>query len=150
MKIGTRTICPAAAVKRRGIVAVAVIVCLLALTMICGALLRIGLTERRLIEDEERRLQAEWLVESGLERAVARLSASGEYVGETWELSASELNGPAPGVVRIVVATPAAQPARRRVRVEADYPARSQHSVRQSKDQMVELDPGNKTEGERP
>src|SRR4051794_6380407 len=104
---------PRTAAPRRGVVSVAVIVCLLAITMIAGALLRIGLAERRLIRDEERRLQAEWLVESGLERAAERISASGDYAGETWNVAADELNGPAPGVVRIVVETPAGQPRRR-------------------------------------
>jgi hypothetical protein len=131
---------PRSAAKRRGLVSVAVIVCLLIITMICGALLRIGLAERRLIQDEERRLQAEWLVESGLERAAERLATSGNYEGETWKIPASELNGPAPGVVRIVVETPASQPRRRRVRVEADYPANSDSRARQSKEVIWDLD----------
>src|SRR5690349_24829298 len=112
--------------RRRGIVSVAIIVCLVVLTMICGALLKAGLVERRLIADQERRLQAEWLAESGLQRALARLATSADYAGETWEIAAQELGGTAPAVVRITVERPAAQPVRRRVRVEADYPSKSE------------------------
>jgi hypothetical protein len=71
---------------------------------------------------------------------VGRLSTSGGYAGETWNIPANELNGPAPGVVRIVVETPARQPRRRRVRVEADYPANSDTRARQSKEVSWDLD----------
>lgn len=38
----------------------------------------------------ERALQADFLVESGLERAVAKLAQSADYQGETWQLSAQD------------------------------------------------------------
>ncbi len=51
--------------ESRGSITVFVLVCLVAITAICGVLLRIGLAERQRIRAEERRLQADWLVESG-------------------------------------------------------------------------------------
>ena len=52
--------------------------------MICGGLLRLVGSQRVLIRSEERTLQAEWLAESGVERAVARLAGDTSYRGETW------------------------------------------------------------------
>lgn len=112
--------------ESRGSITVFVLVCLVAITAICGVLLRIGLAERQRIRAEERRLQADWLVESGLERAVARIAASkGEYQGEVWEIPAAELGGRDSGRVTITVERPDATSNRRQlqVRVQADYPS---------------------------
>lgn len=127
---------------RRGSITVFVLVCLVAITMICGVLLRIGLAERQRIHAEERRLQAEWLVESGLERAAVRIVESkGEYQGETWNVSAAELGGRDSGRVTIAVAGPKGESARRQVRVEADYPQDATARVRLSKTLTVVIKP---------
>jgi Tfp pilus assembly protein PilX len=94
-------------------VTVAVLVCLVVAAMIGGALLRTGLVQRRRIQMEERRLQALWLAESGLERAAARLADAHDYRGETWEVPAADLGGPWPGTVTIAVETTDAPPSRR-------------------------------------
>ncbi len=54
---------------RRGLTVVAVIVCLIVITITSGAILKVGLAHRDFARSRERRLQAEWLLESGLERA---------------------------------------------------------------------------------
>ncbi|AGA30456.1 hypothetical protein [Singulisphaera acidiphila] len=120
---------------RRGSITVFVLVCLVAITMVCGVLLRIGLAERQRIRAEARRLQAEWLVESGLERAVVQINESkGEYQGEVWEITAAELGGLDSGRVTIAVETPKDEAGgRRRVRVQADYPHDATARVRLSK-----------------
>lgn len=111
------------ATLRRGSVSVVVLVCLVLVTAIAGALLRVGLAERARLAGEERRLQAGWLAESALERAAARLAASrGEYRGETWDLSSDELGGPVPGRVSIAIEPVDKDSRRRRIRVQADYP----------------------------
>ena len=89
---------------RDGSVVVVVLVCLMALAMIGAASLRVALDERRVIRADEGRLQAEWLMRSGLERAVFRLAEEDTYEGETWEIPADAASGRAPAVVRIVVA----------------------------------------------
>src|SRR4051812_24270557 len=100
-------------IARRGAVTVFVLICLIVITIISGVLLRIGLFERRRIRAEERRLQAEWLVESGLERGARRLAGSrGEYRGETWDIPASELGGQDPARVTITVEPVASEPSR--------------------------------------
>lgn len=109
--------------------------------MICGVLLRIGLAERQRLRSEERRLQAEWLVESGLERAAARIEHSqGAYQGETWDLSPAELGGRDSGRVTIAVLTAEDAPGQRRVRVQADYPRNETTRVRLRKEWTVAIE----------
>jgi hypothetical protein len=133
---------------RRGAVVVVVIVCLVVITLLCGALLRTGLARRAQVRSEERRLQADWLAESGLERAAARLASDAGYAGETWELSPKDLDGVAPGVVRIVVEPLEGRPRGRRVRVQADYPRDPPLRARRSRHWVVEL--GTVTGGDAP
>ena len=132
---------------RRGSITVFVLVCLVAITTVCGVLLRIGLAERQRIRAEERRLQAEWLVESGLERAAARIAESkGEYQGETWDVSAADLGGRDSGRVTIAVEAPKGESGRRQVRVQADYPHDATARVRLSKALTVVIKPASASE----
>ena len=54
--------------RPRGLTVVAVLVCLIVIALVSSAVLRVGLAQRDFARSRERRLQAEWLVESGLER----------------------------------------------------------------------------------
>ncbi len=108
--------------RRRGAITVLVLVCLVIIAAMSAQLLRITLAERARQQREERTLQAEWLVESGLERAANRLSSDLGYSGETWEISSTDLGGRHSGHVTIQVQTPASQPKQRRVEVRAAYP----------------------------
>ncbi len=118
--------------RRRGSIAIAVMVCLVVIILITGVLLRAGRAGREVIRGEERRLQAEWLAESGLSRASARLAEARDYTGETWEVPAEAIGGAEPAVVTIAVETPDGQPGRRRVRVRADYPRGDLRAGRQA------------------
>jgi Tfp pilus assembly protein PilV len=134
---------------RRGLTAVAVLVCLLIVTMISGALLKIGVAHRDFVRSQERRLQAEWLAQSGIDRALARLAAQPDYTGETWKLGPRDLDrsepdsatsGPA-AVVHITVERPenAGAAPQRLIRVQADYPPDAPHRARHSTQILVEL-----------
>ena len=72
----------------RGVALLTAIVCLAVVALICGSLVRVAHTQRQQTRTEERRLQAEWLAEAGLERAAAKLADSQEYAGETWQIAA--------------------------------------------------------------
>jgi hypothetical protein len=122
--------------------------CLIVTTILAGVLLRRVGTERARVRATENRQQAVWLAESGLERAVVQLAASGDYKGETWKLPAEELGGPSAGEVQIHVERVPEQPRARRIRAEADYPAGSVLRVRQTRELIFEVDP--ETSGERP
>jgi hypothetical protein len=102
---------------RRGFLAVLVLVCIVVMAAIGAGLLRIGLAERARLRDEERRLQAEWLVESGVERGLAALASRPDYRGETWEVPADALGGPSPARVTIAVES---REGRQFLRVRAD------------------------------
>ena len=93
--------------------------------------------------DEERRLQAEWLAESGVARAAARVAAErDDYRGETWEITAAALGASDPGRVAIVVAPVKGDDRHRRVDVRADYPVESSRRARVSRSVLVEVGPG--------
>jgi type II secretory pathway component PulK len=119
------------------------LVCIVLVALLCSVLLKQAHIQRGLVRTEQRRSQAEWLAESGLARAVARLAADRNYKGETWEIPAQALGGDWDGVVRINVETVENQPARRRVSVEADYPSVEEPRARQRKHLIVNLGPEN-------
>ncbi|HEV3121824.1 MAG TPA: hypothetical protein VGY53_07975 [Isosphaeraceae bacterium] len=126
--------------KRHGAVLLVVLVCLIVLAMMGSVLLRRGRAQRGQVEAQERRGQAEWLAEAGLERASARLAESPDYNGETWDLSPQEFSGRWPAQVVIEVKKVDGNPGRRLVRVRADYPLQDSLRARQSKQAIVELD----------
>jgi type II secretory pathway component PulK len=107
---------------RRGMLAIAVLLCLIVLTLIAGGLLRAGAAHRDEIRVQERRLQAEWLAEAGLQRALARLASDPGYPGETWNIDARELDSADAATVTIAVERPAGAAKRRTIRARADFP----------------------------
>jgi hypothetical protein len=141
--------------RRRGITVVTVLVILVIVGFAGSALLKVGLAERELARAAERRLQAEWLLESGVARGLARLDADHDYAGETWSLRAEDLWLPEAGssrggtgttaepaaVVTIVVERMPGEASRRQIRVQADYPRGAERRVRQSKQFLIDLEP---------
>lgn len=126
---------------RRAVVTVAVLVCLLLITLIAASLLRMVHSQRALIRVEERGVQAEWLAESGLERASMRLEEDSGYHGETWSIPAESIGGSDTGVVTILVEPGRESSRRRLVTVHADYPIEPVQRVRRSKQSVVDLAP---------
>ncbi len=123
---------------RRGVALVLAVTCLFVLTIVLGSLIRMGVSERRQARAEERLLRAVWLAESGLERAWARLSEMPDYRGETWEILAESLGGDQPAVVTIVAEPVPNAPARRLVRVQANYPSSGSSRARHTR--TIEFD----------
>jgi hypothetical protein len=126
---------------------VAVLVCLVIVTLISGALLRLGIAHRDQVRAQERRIQAEWLAQAGLDRARARLAASANYPGENWQLTAADLGlapagsdrGPAAALVVIKVEQPVSSPDQRLIKVQADFPPDPPRRARHSAQLLVEL-----------
>jgi hypothetical protein len=125
------------------VLTIAALVCLMVVLLIAAGVLRMVRSERGLLQNEEHRLQADWLVESGLERALARLGDDPRYGGETWRLSTDEMAGAAPGVVTISVAPGSGADTdatnQRLVTVQADYPGDSDLRVRAHRQVLVDL-----------
>jgi hypothetical protein len=118
--------------------AVAVLVCLVVITMIAGVLLKAGRAQRERVRAQERRLQAEWLAEAGIQRALARLAADSGYRGESWEIAARDLESPDAALIAIAVEPASEDPSRLRVRARADYPRDPPSRVRHTKQIVVE------------
>jgi hypothetical protein len=112
--------------------------------MICAGLLKVALARRAEVALEERRLQTQWLAESGLERASSRLAASGDYSGETWEIPAEELGGRGPAKILIEIQPMADRADHRKVRVQADYPSESSLRTRQTREIIVKITPSSR------
>lgn len=115
----------------------AVLVCVVLVTMITLSLIKITMAQRSQAQRELWRLQASWLVESGIERAAAKIANDGGYAGETWSVAAGEFGDDRGGEVRIIVAPVEGQPAARLVRVEAVFPSQTEQRAKSSKQIIV-------------
>ncbi len=124
---------------RRGTTIVMAVVCLSVVALLSVGLLKLAVEFRQMQTANVTRLQADWLAESALDRALARLAREPSYAGESWSLSAAELAiaGCSPdqamAVVEIVVEPVAGQPEHRRVRAQATYPLGDPHAVKTSR-----------------
>lgn len=124
---------------RHGAILLVAIVLTIITAGLTVSLLQLVPTRMKAVRTELRQLQAEWLVESGLERAAWRLRADPQYTGETWNPSPEELGLADPATVRIQVDKAPGHSNQRLVRVRADYPSHPYHRVRRSKQIIVEL-----------
>ena len=110
-----------ARLERRGVMMIAAIVALTIASALLLTLVRGLSAARRAYELEQSRTQAQWLVESGLQRAAAKLQADSAYAGETWSIPADQLSGDA-ATVTIQVESDQSPPGRRQVQVLVEYP----------------------------
>jgi Tfp pilus assembly protein PilV len=123
----------------RGMVLMVFLVCLaVAAALMIGAA-RMAMTSHQATQTASWNVQAQWLAESGGERAAAKLAADAAYAGETWALPAAELGGQDGGVVRIQVKPIAGEEKRREVKIEADFPDDPLHYARQEKAIVLDL-----------
>lgn len=125
--------------RRRGVMLVAVLVCLLVVSVLALQLTRTVIMQRRQIQVHQHRLQSLWLAESAVGRAAARLREEPEYRGETWRIAAKELTGDRDAVAEIKVEAIESEPAQRRIIVEAFYPDNKKNRVLTRKTVFIEL-----------
>jgi hypothetical protein len=128
-------------VRRSGAILAMTLVCLLVVGALGAMLVQSALREAQQSRQREQQLQTLWLVESGLDRGLARLAASSDYTGETWQIAADALGGRDAATVGIVVETIEENTAARRITVEAIYPDDPQHRIVQRRTIQVELLP---------
>jgi type II secretory pathway component PulK len=126
--------------RRTGVVLIVILVCLAVAAAISLTVLKQAALERQAAQLNRRSLQAYWLAEAGVERAVARLAADRKYTGGTWTIAVKELAPDEHAVVKIRVESIAGQPERRSVRVEANYADASENHGRQEKQIIVDRD----------
>jgi Tfp pilus assembly protein PilX len=118
---------------RRGALLVVALVCLVVVVAIGSSLVRQLLLQHRQSVQEQSQLQALWLADSAVERALARLAEQPDYTGETWQIDGQLLPNDSPGVVVIRVETSAGENAARRIVVEARYPHETLYQVVQQR-----------------
>ena len=125
--------------RRRGIILFAVLVALMIVSALLVSTLTTTVAGSRALERDGWRMQAQWLAESALERAAARLNRDADYRGETWRPAAGELGGSDAAAVQISVEPVAGESARRLVRVVADYPDDPQDRARHTAERTVKI-----------
>lgn len=125
--------------ERRGVVlAVALVVFLLCMAIVC-TLLQGVINHERQVRDHRQLDQAHWLADAGIDRAIAQVRQSDKYRGETWKVSADDLGGISDGKVAITVQAVDEHPGELRILAQADYPDDDVHRVRQSRETTIRL-----------
>jgi Tfp pilus assembly protein PilX len=130
---------------RRALIVMSVLVCLAVASVIFSGWVRAMLAERRQLRSLEDRTQAQYLVDSALRRAAARLAADASYAGEIWRVAPEELAGPAAAAVTIQVRSVSDEPQTRIIEVAADVPADAAAKSRRSKQIKLTLASKEKT-----
>jgi hypothetical protein len=90
---------------RRGAAALFVLLCLSMATIVATLLVKAAVVEKTYASRLALTHQVDWLVEAGFNRAAAQLGRSGSYAGETWPLTAAQLDGPHGATIHIDVKT---------------------------------------------
>ena len=67
-----------------------VLLCLAVVMISITAIARTTLKNQQQLIDYQTRLQADWLAEAGISRAISRLQIDQEYVGEIWTANLSD------------------------------------------------------------
>ncbi|MCA9153269.1 MAG: hypothetical protein KDA38_00715 [Planctomycetales bacterium] len=109
--------------RRRGVLIVAVMVCLFVVLGIAGSTVQALVREHRQSRTTMRRAQTEMLARSALDRASARLRQDSSYMGETWHVVDGQLADGGASIT--IVVEPGDQPNQRLISVEATYPKQS-------------------------
>jgi type II secretory pathway component PulK len=123
---------------RRGSILIVAIVCLAVVMALVGGMLLSALRSTRQLRTERDLRQCQLLLAAGIARAESQLAATANYQGETWRLSADQINSTAAGEVTIQVATDAASK-QRELQVVAEYPLGDETSVRRSQTIIVPI-----------
>ena len=123
---------------RRAILVISVLASLTLVMLLGAAWLRIIVLERQHLRVQQNRMQAEYLANSALSRAAARLAADSEYDGETIHVSAESLAARSPATVTIRVVA-ADDPQARLVTASARVPAEGRDRAQRSKQQRILL-----------
>lgn len=122
--------------KRRGAFLIIAMICLLLTSGLLATLLKMAALSRKAARMEAHSLQSEWLAESALDRAAAKLSGDASYQGETWNIKAEDLGGHHAGEV-IIAVKPGDQAQFRQVEAVARFPIEGQNSVKRTKRLVV-------------
>jgi type II secretory pathway pseudopilin PulG len=111
-----------------------VLVALLVVALVGAAMARTVLLQRRTARRAEQEQQSAWLADSALQRAQARLASDATYTGETWNVTADQMQLGFSGVA--VIRIESIDDAKRIV-VEAVYPEHPLQRILQRREKLV-------------
>lgn len=120
-------------VARRGAVLVIVMVCLMLISLLMASLLKSALLQRRQIVKEQNRVQAEWILESALERAALQRLQDPKYQGEIWKINPDELGTRYAGSAEIILNREGKDKNRISIQARVTYPEQTPFSVTRTK-----------------
>lgn len=124
---------------RRGAVLVALLICLLIVLMISAATVRVLVMQSRVAHDEAGHVQAAWLAESALDRAIVRLAKDANYDGETWEVAVDDGADSRRGVAVISIKAVEEQPNQKTISVEARWPDDPIYRMMEQRELIINL-----------
>jgi type II secretory pathway component PulK len=130
--------------SQRGTILVVALVCLLVIMTLVGQMLLSVVRTGRQWKVERDARQCELLLQAGMNRALEQLSKNADYRGSTHELPAEQIIAQGAGRVVIEVTRPGENQVE--LRVQAEYPLGSEHSVRRSR--VLSLQQANSTSTE--
>jgi type II secretory pathway component PulK len=125
---------------KRGMILLLVLACLAIAGVLFAIGVRVAFSAHHVARMSQWNLQAQWLAESGLERAVAQLAADADYSGETWNIPAQDLGGADAGTVKIEVKPAPAGGKGRLVKVDAAIPDDPVDRVQYSRELLLEME----------
>lgn len=128
---------PDAARRRGTVVAAALVEFVVAAAILFGVLQSVVGHDRQMIKARHE-VQAQWLAQAGIDRAVAQLRKSESYRGEIWHVPADELDGLDAAEVQIRV-EPAEKSGELHLAVEARNPSDPIHGVKQTREATIHL-----------
>lgn len=128
---GTRSV---PTTMRRGAALIVALVTLVVVMLVAGTVLRSLVAAHRRTRQSQEELQAQWLAEAALERALVLARSRADYAGETWRPNVTtELAGVAE--IRIERAADATKA--RKIVVQAHYPDREIRRTTVSRECLV-------------
>lgn len=127
--------------SRRGVVLVAVLICLLCVTALMAGMTRSVLRLQRQVKTERSARQVELLLEAGWQRALHELGGDSGYAGETWRPRPGVPAQDAPSAEVTIIVERSAERPDSIVQVTAEYPAGSLHSIRRTQRFLVSANP---------
>lgn len=119
--------------SRRGTALIVVMMCLMLVTAIMSSMLKSTLLQRKQMMQEQLRLQAEWILESALERAVLQRANDPDYQGEIWEISPVDLGTQYRGSAEIILKTEGEDARLISIQAHVKYPENTPFSVSRTK-----------------
>jgi len=125
--------------RRNGAALVITIVCLTVVLLLSAAIVQNLAFHQRQSRADQQRLQAFWLAESAVDRAMAALQLDPDYAGTVWQIEIAGAHGPQTGVAEIQVESDESSSRQRRIHIVARWPNDPVHRYVHQKDLVIKL-----------